>query len=81
MLRCWQRDPQQRPSFTVVVNGVEQILTGLGGYLDIDAEAKLNISCVNLASNVEDDAHQEAAQGEDVDKDVVHQGTLEMYEV
>ena len=35
MLRCWERDPNVRPTFAQVVTDIDTLLSNSVGYLDL----------------------------------------------
>ena len=35
MLKCWERDPNERPTFAQVVIEIETLLSNSVGYLDL----------------------------------------------
>ena len=37
MLKCWERLPETRPTFSFIVRSLSKVLDGMAGYMDIDS--------------------------------------------
>ena len=44
MLKCWDSDPEDRPSFTKIRSNISKALQIMSGYLDISA-ADIHVLC------------------------------------
>ena len=43
MLKCWQGDPEERPTFSELVSLMSQTLESFTGYMDVSTFGKLEI--------------------------------------
>lgn len=54
MLRCWNETSSERPSFTAIAEEIEDILTVLVGYSDMNAENSNNVVYYDFARDGDD---------------------------
>ena len=72
MLKCWQGDPKERPTFSELVSLMSQTLESLAGYMDVSAFGKLEVhgedphdEDTRDEGTNEEDPHDEATHGKD----------------
>ena len=50
MQRCWAREPSNRPTFSVIIQDLSQVLMDFAGYLDLS-----NLSSIQSSFDIPDD--------------------------
>ena len=47
MLKCWDSDPEDRPSFTKIGSNISKDLQTMEGYLDMSAADTVKVPAIN----------------------------------
>ena len=47
MLRCWNSDPEDRPSFTIIGSNISKDLQTMEGYLDMSSADTVKVQAIN----------------------------------
>ena len=48
MLKCWDSDPEDRPSFTMIGSTISKALQTMEGYLDMSAAGTVRVPVINM---------------------------------
>ena len=67
MFKCWQGDPEERPTFSELVSLMSQTLESLAGYMDVSTFGKLEVHG--------EDPHDEGTCDEGTNEEDPHEAT------